>query len=249
MIDDKFVSTFPLNQNGIDCFSGLWYSRFPVGYGVQAGECSLFEDKRLEWALQQIQPGNLWDVLELGPLEAGHSYYMEKHTPVRSITAIEANRLCWVKCLVAKEITDLKRSRFLLGNFIEYLKDSTKEYDLCLALGVLYHMKDPLELISLISKASKRIILWTQLAGDKQVADWQPTKVKEGAFHAQGYINDYGQGTNLGKFIGGIENYAVWLTRDSLVESLKHYGFTNIAFGPEGENQFGKEITLVASQS
>ena len=102
---------------------------------------NLYEDPRLSWALERIQPTNLWDVIELGPLKDGHSYYMEKHTSARSITAIEANRLCWEKCLVAKEITDLKRTRFLLGNFIEYLKTTIRQSDLCLALGVLYHIK------------------------------------------------------------------------------------------------------------
>jgi hypothetical protein len=248
MIEDKFVTNFPANQNGIDCLPGIWYSRFPDSYEVQAGDCSLYEDKRLEWALGKMRPENMWDVLELGPLEAGHTYYMERHTPVRSITAIEANRLCWVKCLIAKEITDLKRSRFLLGDFIQYLNTSKREYDLCLALGVLYHMKDPLELLRLIAQASPRVILWTQLAGEVQRKDWHPIEVEDGDFKASGYVNDYGLGIQLGKFIGGIDNYAVWLTRESLVQSLGHYGFNSITYGPEGENQFGKEITLVAEK-
>ncbi len=249
MVEDKFVSGFPSNQNGIDCFKDIWYSRFPGEYQVSAGECSLYEDPRMEWALQQLEPTNLWDVLELGPLEAGHSYYMEKHSPVRSITAIEANRICWVKCLIAKEIVDLKRSRFLLGNFLEYLRKTNQSYDLCLALGVLYHMKNPLELIQLLAKSSDRIILWTQLANSKQQNEWKAVELNDGDLNITGYLNDYGKGGDLGKFIGGIENYAIWMTKEKLLEALHYYGFRNITLGAEGENQFGDQITLVATKA
>jgi len=246
MIEDKFVASAPTNQHGVDCFPGLWYSKFPDAYEAQGGDCLVFDDSRLEWGMQHFEPTNQWDVLELGPLEGAHGYYMEKNTPVRSITAVEANRHCWVKCLITKEITDLRRTRFLLGNFVEFLKGSTKQYELCLAIGVLYHMKDPLELLRLISRATDRVIFWTQLAGEKQIAEWQPVEVQDGVFKAQGYVNDYAGGEALGSYIGGIENYAVWLTRESLVAALGHYGFTHITFGHEGENQFGKEATLVA---
>jgi hypothetical protein len=143
MIEDKFVASAPTNQHGVDCFPGLWYSKFPDAYEVQGGDCLVFDDSRLEWGMQHFEPTNQWEVLELGPLEGAHGYYMEKNTPVRSITAVEANRHCWVKCLITKEITDLRRTRFLLGNFVEFLKGSTKQYELCLAIGVLYHIERP----------------------------------------------------------------------------------------------------------
>ena len=41
-----------------------------------------------------------------------------------SITAIEANRRAYLKCLVMKETLGLTRTRFLLGDFVEYLRAS-----------------------------------------------------------------------------------------------------------------------------
>lgn len=252
MIEDKLVSTFPTNQNAIDCFPDLWYSKFPESYQLESGESLLFQDHRLIWALQQLQPQNLWDVVELGPLEGGHSFYMENHTPVRSITAIEANRLCWVKCLVTKEIVDLKKTRFLLGNFLEYLDQCPKQFDLCLGIGVLYHMKDPLELIRLISQRSKRLVLWTQLVNEKQKKERNTIQLQDEGFEVTGYINNYGEAVDLGKFIGGIDDYAVWLTKEGLLDALTHFGFNKIKVWEEGEKmgdtQFGSQTTLVAEQ-
>lgn len=248
MLEDKFVNKNPSNQNGIDCFPELWSSKFPDEFEVNAGECEVFIDQRLEWGLSHFCPKNSWDVLELGPLEGGHGYYLEKNTPVRSITAVEGNRQCWLRCLITKEITDLKRTRFLLGNFIDYLKENEGMYDLCLAFGVLYHMKNPFELIQLLSKASDRVIIWTQLVTSKQQEDWQAIKLKDGEETVIGYINDYGMGVKLDNFIGGLGHYSVWITKDTLVDSLCNNGFSSVQVGMEGENKFGNFVTITASK-
>lgn len=248
MVEDKIVGTDPSNQNAIDTFPGLWYSQFPAEFQVNAGQATHFEDVRLFWAMQQFQPKNNWEVLELGPMEGGHSYFMEKNTPVRSITAIEANRQCWVKCLIAKEIVDLKRTRFLLGNFMDYLETCDYRYDLCLALGVLYHMIDPLRLLELIAKVSPRVIIWTQLAGPDQQKSWDEIPLHSGKFEITGYRHNYNNTTNDDNFIGGVANYSTWLTKSDLLDALKYFGFSNLQLGQESENQFGQEITLTASK-
>ena len=246
---NKFVDTHPSNQNAIECFPALWYSKFPDEYKVQSGDCLAFEDGRLKWALDNFDIENNWDVLELGPLEGAHPFYLERNTPVKSITSIEGNRQCWLKCLITKEITDLKRTRFLLGNFEEYLKHCEEQFDLGLAIGVLYHMKNPLELISLISSCCERIIIWTQLAGKKQEEDWKTTSLSYENLEVQGYICDYGSVPEKDEFIGGVGKYSVWLKKDCLIKSLEHFGFKKITWGDQGTNQFGHQATLIAQKA
>ena len=245
---DKFVLTKPSDQNSIDCFKDLWYSSFPSIYNLSAGAHKLFCDARLDWAFTKIQSKSDWDVLELGPLEGGHSYWLEKNTNVRSITAIEANQLCWLKCLITKEVVDLKKTKYLLGDFIEFLKDTEKGYDLILALGVLYHMKNPLELLQCIAEATERVVIWTQFADTDKQKDWQKITVKYKDLKIDGYVNDYGSGNSLSKFIGGLDNYSVWMTKEDILTTLKFCGFTSIEVGNVSENKFGGEITLVATK-
>ena len=80
-------------------------------------------------------------ILELGPLEGGHTYQFER-LGAAELIAIEANVEAYLKCLIVKELVGLRRSRFLLGDFIEYLKLDTTRYDLVFCCGVLYHMRD-----------------------------------------------------------------------------------------------------------
>ena len=245
---DKFVLKKPSDQNSIDCFKNLWYSSFPSIFNLSAGDHKLFFDARLEWAFTKIKSKSDWDVLELGPLEGGHSYWLEKNTNVRSVTAIEANQLCWLKCLVTKEVVDLKKTKYLLGDFIEFLKDTKKRYDLILALGVLYHMKNPLELIKRIAETTERAVIWTQFADKDKQKEWQKKTVRYQDLKINGYVNDYGSGNSLSKFIGGLDNYSVWMTKEDILSALKLCGFTGIEVGNVSENKFGGEITLVATK-
>ena len=79
----------------------------------------------------------------------------------KSIFVIEANTIGYLKCLITKEIMELKRSRFLLGDFVTYLKSTGESFDAGIASGVLYHMQNPVELIHLISRKTNKIVLWT----------------------------------------------------------------------------------------
>ena len=247
MMQDKFIRGKPSNQNAADCFEGQWYSKFPEEYGVSAGDCELFGDARLEWAFSHLNPASDWEVLELGPLEGGHSHWLEKRTNVRAITAIEANRLCWLRCLVAKEIVDLKRTRFLLGDFLEYLRKASRRYDLALALGVLYHMEHPLELLALLAASCDRLALWTQFADEEQMKAWREVEVSREGFTTVGYVNDYGEGMKKDEFIGGVKGHAVWLTKEGVLDALRFVGYETVTVGEVGKNQFGGEMTLVAS--
>jgi SAM-dependent methyltransferase len=80
-------------------------------------------------------------VLELGPLEGGHSFMFER-LGAREVIAIEANPRAYLKCLIIKELLDLRRVRFLCGDFLEYLRADGTDFDLVFASGVLYHMRN-----------------------------------------------------------------------------------------------------------
>jgi hypothetical protein len=59
------------------------------------------------------------------------------------IDAIEANQRTYLRCLITKEILGLTRSKFWLGDFIKALENWDQRYDLIVASGVLYHLKNP----------------------------------------------------------------------------------------------------------
>ena len=153
--DEVCLQQTPTSQAAIDLISG-WISDIP---GVKAGEAKLFDDGRAKWALDHLGSVDGHSVLELGPLEAGHTSML--HNAGATITAIEANKRAFVKCLIVKEILRLDRAHFLLGDFMPWLVANTRHFDLVWMTGVLYHMTDPVRLLRLAASCTDRLHLWT----------------------------------------------------------------------------------------
>jgi hypothetical protein len=238
---DAYVRNAPSAQNAVDIFKGEWASRFPgaLDTPVEAGGIPLFEDGRIIAAIQHIGGVAGMRVLELGPLEGAHSYMLELYGAA-SVTAIEANTRAYLKCLITKEILNLQRVKFLCGDFVEYLKGTPERYDLILANGVLYHMRNPVELLSLLSKHTDRVNMWTHYY-DERIQATPHLRVKfpssavaevEGFRHSL-FRQEYQSSLEGPGFCGGSEEYSNWLNRADLLSCLSYFGFKDIRIDHE----------------
>ncbi len=193
-------------------------------------------------------------VLELGPLEAGHTYMLERRE-VGSIISIEANTHAYLKCLIIKELFKLNRVSFLCGDFVEHLRANEAKFDLCLASGVLYHMRNPVELIALAARASDRLYLWTHYY-DQQIMSGNPPLASRFPKRAQGgyggyshtlYRYEYQEALNFQGFCGGSAEYSHWLTRKDILACLNHFGFNEIQINFEQpDHQNGPSVAILA---
>jgi len=238
---DEYVQIAPTDQNALNIFKGEWSSRLPGRWkDLEAGAISLFDDARIVWAAEQLGGFNGQRILELGPLEAGHTYMLES-LGAESILAIEANTRAYLKCLVVKEILGLNRSRFVLGDFISFLRQNEAPFDVCLASGVLYHMQNPCELIQLISQTSKKIILWTHYYDQKfiqtkaRVAEKFSSHLKKNhnGFEHAVYKYSYGDALNWTGFCGGGVSHSYWMSRDDILACLRFFDFQDLKIGFE----------------
>src|SRR6187200_3094366 len=117
----KFEHRGPSHQNAVDIFQGKWASDFSeVCPGLRAGQRQLFTlDSRPRNAARLLGVNGRLDgmrVLELGPLEGAHTYQLEKLGAAR-VLAVEANAEAFLKCLITKEIADLRVAKFMHGDF------------------------------------------------------------------------------------------------------------------------------------
>src|SRR4029078_11707063 len=105
----------------VDVFKGEWSSKFPARSGLIStpGHAALFEDARIQWLSDSIGGFSGKRVLELGPVETGHTYMMHEGG-AKSITAVEANSRSLLKCLCVKEVFNLDRAQFLYGDALAY---------------------------------------------------------------------------------------------------------------------------------
>jgi SAM-dependent methyltransferase len=162
-----FFGVAPSDQNALDLFAGEWSSQPPASRPeLKAGVTPLFDDPRISWAHHKLIEMGLEggvtnrDVLELGPLEGGHTYLLDR-LGAKSVTAVEANARAYLKCLIAKETFGMPHARFLLGDCLAYLKTGDTVFDVGIACGILYHLTNPVELLELLGRRSRALFLWT----------------------------------------------------------------------------------------
>jgi len=236
-INDNYVTAKPAPQNALDIFQGEWSSKFPHPFAeLHAGGALLFEDARLQWFLDHL--GHLRDktLLELGPLEGGHSYMLEQNG-AESIVSIEANSRAYLKCLVTKEILNLKHVQFLCGDFLAYLRaPDCPQFHVVVASGVLYHMVNPVELISLLADhCLESLYIWTHYY-DKEYVEKNKLHGKfpevtisdYRGFKHHLHLQLYGHVVNSGGFCGGSEPHSYWLSRNELLDCLQYFGFVDV---------------------
>ncbi len=160
-IDQEFIRTAPDPQHALDIFKGEWLSALPSPLSpCRAGTLPLFGDPRIQWAVERWGGVQGQKVIELGPLEGGHSWMLEQ-MGAAEVIAIEASTRAWLKCLTLKELTGMTRVRFLCGDSVAYLRENPARADAIVASGILYHMSNPVELIAEIAAHTDRMFLWT----------------------------------------------------------------------------------------
>jgi hypothetical protein len=195
------------------------------------------------------------DCLELGPLEGGHSYMLEQAGAAR-IVAVEANRDAYLKCLIVKELLELRKCSFLYGDAMGYLETTDSHFDACWCAGILYHLVEPVRLIELVAQRAARLYMWTHYYDPARTAagePWHAAFAKEetldcayDGFSCRMYRHDYGPARALGRFWGGTRPYAYWLTLDDLLGALEHFGWTGVKMQLATEHPHGSAVNLVA---
>jgi hypothetical protein len=255
---DHYSHEKPTRQALVDIFKGEWSSSLPSIKNEQiiSGHAGLFDDPRIH-SLNNKVPLSGKKILELGPLEAGHTYMMHE-MGAEEITAIEANNRALLKCLIVKEIYKLNRAQFLFGDVINYLKDCTEKFDICVASGILYHMTEPAMFLELCSRVSDKLFIWSHYA-DAEVIKTHPVlseKIKsteEQVYKGMKYTEyQYEYATALGwaGFCGGADSNCRWLTKETILEILKMNGFKNIHvfFDDLSNNPNGPQICFLAEK-
>lgn len=250
-----YETSFPTNQNAINAVPG-WSTSLPEGYATDADKLHTYSDERILWAAECFGELRGANVLELGPLEAGHTIQLEQLGA--TVTGVEANKLAFLRCLVAKEIVGLKNARFMLGDFVKWLEDCEQDYDLIIASGVLYHLGNPLNFIELAAKRTNALYIWTHFVhegmmpiGDPRrgVIENEPKLVDFHGIPVRLYRRTYATAPKNDNFNGGMADAHSWMHRDDILEALKAVGLSDIRIAQEnGQHLNGPCFSVFASR-
>jgi SAM-dependent methyltransferase len=243
-IMDAYVRSAPSPQNALDIFKGEWAAMLPAPFdALQAGRLNLFYDNRAFWALNELGGCEGQRVLELGPCEGQHSYMLEQRGAA-SVTSIEANSRAYLKCLVVKEVIGLQKVNFLCGDFVRYLEQNDEQFDLIFAAGVLYHMRDPVGLISELARHTNRLYIWTHYYEHAILQNIKHLKARYTVhtpaetlgFRYTMHRQDYQESLVQPGYSGGTAEFSHWLSREDVLGALTHFGFRDIRINNEDRN-------------
>ena len=239
----KYNLLKPQDINSFNLFKGSWSTIFSDknNQNITDGFFDGTRDERLDWLSERFNVENK-KVLELGPLEAGHTYMLENNGA--DVTSIESNIGAFLRCLIVKNQYNLN-TKFLLGDFTKTVFDEN-QFDLVVASGVLYHMTDPIQFLKQISNYSKSLYLWTHyfepdlklwnpaLKNFLEQGKWNYTKPKvevHNGLSVRIIKQHYGNALGWDGFCGGPEEYSYWIMREDLLNFLKKLGFNKIDIG------------------
>jgi hypothetical protein len=250
---DHYITSAPDPRHLVDIFAGEWSSRLPPPFdAVPAGPLPVFADPRVAWAITALGGVEGRQVLEVGPLEGGHTWMLEQAGAARVI-AVEANARALLRCLIVKELVGLPRTTFLLGDALAYLDASPPPFDAALAAGVLYHMTRPGAFLRALTAAAPRIFVWTcyydplhpPKGSAGTVTEVRPSD--DGGFPHTLHRVDYATDAAGGGFCGGTSAHAYWMTRDDILGCVRHAGLTDIEIAfDEPHNDYGPSFGFVA---
>ncbi len=247
----RYVDWFPARENAARAFEGEWSSAVPDLPAT--GQALLFDDGRITEFDKRLGGFAGKRVLELGPLEGGHTYMMTQRGA--TVTAIKSNLRAWMRCLVVKDSLNLTGATFLLGDFVAYLAKPSRRFDFVLASGVLYHMVDPVTVLRNLCQVSDAVGLWThyfdpkvlRARGYKDRFEFKPTQVvtphgRTVELYGQRYL----QALEWTGFCGGSAPGSNWLRRQDILAILEDERFACETFLDHPDHPNGPAFCVFA---
>ena len=157
---------------------------------------------------------------------------------------------------MVKELLDLKRASFHLGNAIPFLESCTTYYDLTLCLAFLNHLTDPVGLMKLMAQRSRAIYIWNVTYNERLFRErpefgpsFGPGKViREGDLEYTYYPHYYGDVKDYSSFWGGMAPSCCWMNIEDYLGVVRSLGFSNIEYQVD-DSPFGDAIRILAVKS
>ena len=248
----RFERRAPSAQTAVDVFRGRWASDLAKVLSVDGtGPNHLFD--------QDLRPQQLaaafgvdgsvtgMKILEIGPLEAAHTYLLER-LGASSIIAVESNVEAWLKCLIVKNLLNLDKSKFVVGDAAKYLEQSSDNFDIVMCSGVLYHLSDPLALVENICARTNKCFVWTHYYDqERHPVNFEKVEIERSGLKTTYWSHDYGNTSH--QFWGGIGSNACWMQKADILQAFRHFGLENIAIVNDFyDHPNGPSFTFAASR-
>ncbi|MGR3541345.1 MAG: class I SAM-dependent methyltransferase [Hasllibacter sp.] len=234
--EDASFCTQPASaKNAVRLADGGWITDFSSEGLEGTGTARLVPDPRFNFVRRHLGSFEGKRILELGSLEGAHTLQYTREGA--SVTGVEANEAHFLKSLVLLNAAGVRDAQMLLGDFEGYLSSTEDRFDIVSALGVLYHMTNPVNIVRLCSRVASSMVIWTVVYHEEGIPDGHRRLISgeieqtAGDFTYRGMKHHYRsldakKARKTDNFSGGLENFATWITWPVLKSALEHFGFT-----------------------
>jgi tRNA (mo5U34)-methyltransferase len=180
-------------------------------------------------------------ILEIGCFEGIHTVALSRYA--RQVTAIDARIENVVKTIVRCAMFGHHPTVFKCNVEERPLKAELLQCDIAFHVGVLYHLKDPVEhLIDLAGFTQRGVLLDTHYARDDEATE------RYNAGGAMVRYKKYREGGYTDPF-SGVYDHAKWLRLDDITMLLRNGGFGNIEIVETRQERNGPRVLLIAERS
>ena len=221
-----------------------WNHNIPLPYGVYTAACPNYYPAHHEiMRVVRDRLGREWSgrrIVDIGCLEGYFS--IECALQGADVLGIDGKLLNFKKCEFVRSVLGVKRVTFNLNDAMKVTRELIGEFDVVLALGLLYHLEDPYAfLVNMAELCTGFVVIDTHIALEDQPknikGDWHPelSDMRSLSFGGRLYegrlFREFPSGTardvkDLSPTASLENNHSVWLTEDSLVCMLHDVGFS-----------------------
>ena len=198
----------------------------------------LMSERRINALTQNFDLKNC-RILELGCLEGVHTFMLQM-LGAKQVLSIEGRAENFLKCLAIKNAFKLDRCKFLYGDVNEILPLLEGPFELCLAVGILYHLKDPLSIIYHLGQIAQSLFVWTHYA----TKDFPRGQLREVNYQGNVYRGKYVK-EDTTHYLSGLGTVSFWMLQDDIIRAVQDAGFTQIDFVEKEQHENGPAITFL----
>jgi len=220
-----------------------WYHQFPSEkLSPEDNQRSVVDpEPRIEKLTTKVNLQGL-RVLELGCLEGHHSLILNS-LGVKEIIAIEGRPGNFLKCLIVKNAFNLDRCRFLFGDVSIILPTLLGPFDICIAMGILYHLNDPISAIYKIAEFSDSLFVWSHYATEDFPSEPISQIEYKGRFYRGKYFRE-----DMGYSLSSLHKSSFWMFEEDFVRVVQEAGFKNIDLFYKENHPHGPVVTFLAKK-
>lgn len=165
-------------------------------------------------------------ILDIGCADGDLTFFLEYMYPNKSYTCIDYDKTNWnsMKGLYTLKSALDSKTKIINTNIEEF--KLTEKYDLVLALGLFYHIKNPVRFLEILQKHSEYVLFSTRIASFTPDSRYNVNKYSYGYFPTHNEINN--DPTNWWIFTEGCLKKMFERIGFNIVQDLKT-GNTNIS--------------------